>query len=163
MIGLPELERNLQKLAHEVDSLEFENGLLGVARVLRDELKAASPVGPEGRISKKKVFLAGMTVGVEGVEKSGNLKSSWRAKRFKVIRRGTPAVFVAGDRKIGPHAQLVEFGHGAGPAGSPGGAAPPHPFVRPALDKFKGEYQRLVATMLREKFGKFDIDTAGSL
>jgi HK97 gp10 family phage protein len=157
ILGLPELDRNLQNLAREVDSDDFETELLKIGGILRDNLKAASPVGPPGRHSKKAIKLAGLTVGNEITERSGNLKKSWRAKKFKSKRKGNPATFVANERKLAPHAQLVEFGHG-GPH-----PAPPHPFVRPTVDKFKGEYSRLVQTMLREKFGKVHIDTAGSL
>lgn len=42
-----------------------------------------------------------------------------------------PSVIVGVDRKKAPHAHLVEFGHG-GPH-----PAPPHPYLRPALDAVK--------------------------
>ncbi len=147
IIGLAALDKNIQALIREVDSEEFVNGILKIGAVLRDELKAASPIGPPGS-SKKTVKLGGMTVGTESVTTQGNLKKSWRAKKFRDKRPGGPAIWVANERKLAPHAHLVEFGHG-GPH-----PAPAHPFVRPTLDRFRGKYAGMVATMLREKFGK---------
>lgn len=147
ILGLDALERNMQALAREVDSDDFVNALQGIGGTLRDQLKAASPIGPTGRMRKKGLFVAGMKVGEESIEKSGSLKRSWKSKKFKRKTQGSPAVFVAVDRKQAPHAHLVEFGHG-GPH-----PAPAHPFVRPTVDKFKSEYPRLVTAALREKLG----------
>jgi hypothetical protein len=89
-----------------------------------------------------------MVVGKETIELSGGLKKSWKAKKPKDKRPGNPSVFVAVDRKLGPHGHLVEFGHG-GPH-----PAPAHPFVRPTMDRFRGKYAGLMVAMLRDKFGK---------
>lgn len=146
IIGLDALDRNMQALAREVDSDDYVNALQGIGGTLRNQLKAASPIGPT-RIRKKGLFAAGMKVGDETVDEAGRLKRSWKSKKFKRKTQGNPAVFVAVDRKQAPHAHLVEFGHG-GPH-----PAPAHPFVRPTVDKFKSEYPRLVTAALREKLG----------
>lgn len=65
--------------------------------------------------------------------KTGNLKKSIRAKKSKFEDGGWIVISTA------PHAHLVEYGHGGK---SP---APPHPFLRPALDKN--------ISNAREKFG----------
>ncbi len=63
--------------------------------------------------------------------KTGRLKRSIRAKESKFDDGGWIVVATA------PHAWLVEHGHG-GPH-----PAPPHPFLRPALDKNINEARRL--------------------
>jgi HK97 gp10 family phage protein len=147
ILGLPELDKNIQALIREIDSDEFVTGMLQVGAVLRDELKNASPIGPVSN-SKKQVKLNGISVGTELTNTQGNLKKSWREKKFKSKRIGNPAVWVANDRKTAPHAHLVEYGHGGIHP------APAHPFVRPTIDRFKGKYAGLVATMLRERFNR---------
>lgn len=147
ILGLAELDANLQKLARQVDEPEFIDGLMGIAVIFRNKLKANTPV-LKYRKTKRKIKLSNMIVGEETVKLSGDLKKSWKAKRFKTKSKGNPAVFVAIDRKFGPHGHLVEFGHG-GPH-----SAPPHSFVRPVVDAFKNEFPLKVAVMLREKFGK---------
>ena len=54
---------------------------------------------------------------------TGNLKKGIRAKKSKYDGGGWIVLGTA------PHSHLVEYGHG-GPR-----PAPPHPFLRPALDK----------------------------
>ena len=54
---------------------------------------------------------------------TGNLKKGIRAKKSKYEDGGWIVLGTA------PHSHLVEYGHG-GPR-----PAPPHPFLRPALDK----------------------------
>jgi hypothetical protein len=148
VLGLDALDHNMKALISQVDSGEFENGLLEIDKMLKEELVANTPVGPAGRTSKKTIFLSGMKVGKQEVAKQGNLKKSWRARKFKDKRPGSPAVWCGIERKLGAHGHLVEFGHG-GPH-----PAPAHPFVRPVVDSFKSAYSGMVATMLREKFGK---------
>jgi HK97 gp10 family phage protein len=62
---------------------------------------------------------------------TGNLKKGIRAKKSKFDDGGWIVVSTA------PHSWLVEYGHG-GPH-----PAPPHPFLRPALDKNIDEARRL--------------------
>lgn len=57
--------------------------------------------------------------------KTGNLRKGIFASRGDENR---PSVLVGVNFKTAPHAHLVEFGHG-GPH-----PAPPHPFMRPAID-----------------------------
>lgn len=122
VIGLPQLSKNLQKLAAMIDSEVVEKGLLKIGGELRRN--AAS------RARKK----------------TGNLKLSHKSKRFRNKIKGAPATFVAIDYRKGPHAHLVEFGHG-GPA-----PAPPHPFFRPAVDEFKTGYESKCGNMLKSIF-----------
>jgi len=80
---------------------------------------------------------------------SGNLSAAVVVKRFANQRKGAPAVFVAIDRRIAPHAHLVEYGHG-GP-----NPAPPHPFFRPAIDGFRmkvgGQIKAAIQNALRKR------------
>ena len=62
---------------------------------------------------------------------TGTLKKSIRAKKSKFEDGGWIVQATA------PHAFLVEYGHG-GPK-----PAPPHPYLRPALDKNINEASRL--------------------
>lgn len=121
--GLPELSKNLQELAKMIDGDAVESGLLKIGGELRRVVRARAPRG-----------------------KTGNLIRSQVSKKFRNKIKGAPATFVAVNYGLGPHAHLVEFGHG-GPA-----PAPPHPFFRPAVDSFKTGYEGKVATMLKKKF-----------
>ena len=69
------------------------------AKMLVDEIKSRAPKGP-----------------------TGNLK---RSPKVKVMKGYPPLVLAAIDRKIAPHAHLLEFGTVK---------MSPHPFFRPAID-----------------------------
>ncbi len=62
---------------------------------------------------------------------TGALSRSLVSKPFSKQRKGEPAVFVAVDYAIAPHAHLVEFGHG-GPK-----PAAPKPFFRSVVHAWK--------------------------
>ncbi|MDD5533787.1 MAG: HK97 gp10 family phage protein [Syntrophales bacterium] len=146
--GLDDLSANIQALIKQVDGDEVESGLLEIAKVLHGRIRARAPIGPRRR-KKVEVKMLGFSLGTDMLDvKPGALRKAWRAKKFKTKWPGVPAVFVAPHYKLAPHAHLVEYGHG-GPH-----PAPPHPYARPEVDAFKSEYPRLVAKMLREKFGK---------
>ena len=101
--GLSQLNRALQKLAKSTNKDDTGKLLLKNAGVIRDRIRAKAPRGP-----------------------TGNLK---RSPVAKLLPSGNTAI--AGvDRKIAPHAGLVEFGtsHSA-----------PHPFFRPAIDESAGK------------------------
>ena len=85
--GYEKLKRKFRRLIEVVDERKMETGLMNPARRLKDELSRNAPQGP-----------------------TGNLKRSPVAKKFRRKIKSSPAVFVAIDRKIAPHAHLVEFG-----------------------------------------------------
>lgn len=103
--GIDQLEKQVKQMLKEMGK-EKANLLLGQARLIRDRIKEKAPVG-----------------------ETGNLK----AAAYAAARPETttyPVTAFAGIRpRKAPHGHLVEFGHG-GPH-----PAPPHPFVRPAIDE----------------------------
>jgi len=85
--GLPELEKKFKHLTEIIDDRKIVTGLLNVAKIFQEKIKAAAPKGP-----------------------TLNLVKSVIVKKFRIKIKGAPAVFVAIDRKIAPHAHLVEYG-----------------------------------------------------
>lgn len=148
ILGLGSLQANMERLARDIDGGDLENGFLEIGKMLKDRLKENTPVGKSVKKKKRRILFQGIQVGEEEINMRGALKKSWRAKKFKGKKPGSPAVFVAMDRKVAAYGSNVEFGHG-GPH-----PAPAHPFVRPVVDNFKNEYPLRVAMMIREKFGK---------
>ncbi len=120
ILGLKELEDRFGKLELILDDRDMENAFLAAARKFRDRARQRVRV------------------------KRGNLKKGIVAKRFRNKIKGQPAAFAAIDRRIAPHAHLVERGHG-GP-----NPAPAHPFWRPTLDEFANgnEVEQEVAAAL---------------
>jgi len=81
------------------------------------------------------------------VGKTGNLRRGIVAHKFR--RAGESISFAAIDFRIAPHAHLIEFGHG-GPH-----PAPPHPFFRPVVNRYKGDkYKNKVMSVLKQKIKK---------
>ncbi|MBU1067476.1 HK97 gp10 family phage protein [Patescibacteria group bacterium] len=113
--GLNELNAKFSALSKAVDSDELQERIFQAAKIIGDEAIRRAPRG-----------------------ETGNLKSSIVAKKFKKVRPGQPAAFVGIDYSVGPHAHLVEFGHG-GPQ-----PAPAHPFFRPAWDSKKKEAEKII-------------------
>lgn len=101
--GMDQLNKNLEKLVKATDKKHNGEILIKQAEKIRDRIIARVPEGP-----------------------SGNLKRSPVAKLMP--EKGTyPAIAIAGiDRKIAPHAHLIEFGTSKMPA---------RPFFRPAVDE----------------------------
>lgn len=85
--GLGPLKQEFKALAEMPKSKAVEIGLLRAAKKLRNKVRAAAPMGP-----------------------TGNLRRSIIAKSFKQKSENNPAVFIAIDSKIAPHAYWVEFG-----------------------------------------------------
>jgi len=103
--GIEELTEKAEKIAVSVSNKNMGEGLLKQAEMVRDRLKQRAPLGP-----------------------TGNLRRSPMAKLMPE-KSNFPAIAIAGiDRKIAPHAHLVEFGtsHSA-----------PNPFFRPTIDEMK--------------------------
>jgi len=109
LIGLDALIKEFSKLKQVPDTKKIESELLsGPAASLKNQIKNNAPLGPTGRLKKSIVN-----------------------KPFSRKQKENPKVFVTIDRKMAPHAHLVEFGH-KGPH-----PAPPHPFFRPVVDSQK--------------------------
>lgn len=69
-------------------------------------------------------------------DKTGNLRKSIRLKKSKFEDGGYIVKATGGGGEKGYHAHLVEFGHVMFVNGHPTGKrVPPHPFLRPALEK----------------------------
>ncbi len=103
--GFTKLQKKFKDLIEVLDGRELLKAMMKPARSLRNEIKRRASRGP-----------------------TGNLKRSPVAKRFRRKVRGEPAVFVAIDRKIAPHAHLVEFGTVRMAA---------KPFFRPTYDRMQ--------------------------
>jgi HK97 gp10 family phage protein len=100
--GVPDLEKQFMKLFHRLDPDEVQPIFLGSAKIISDEIKQRAPRGP-----------------------TGNLKKACKPKKWKTFGDYRTIVLAVVDRKIAPHAHLVEYGHAKAPA---------HPFFRPAVD-----------------------------
>jgi len=85
--GLPLLVAQFKQIAQSVEAQEMENRLLEVGEDLRNKIQREVPKG-----------------------ETKNLFNSIVCKKFERKIKGNPAVFVAVDRKIAPHAHLVEYG-----------------------------------------------------
>lgn len=127
LIGVKELEAQLGRINKSLDNAAKQS-LLNQAEMVRDKIREKAPEGP-----------------------TGNLKRSPVAKLLS-SRSGYPFIAIAGiDRKIAPHAHLVEFGGSNirtpkktkvlfdkdtgqffGTEVSP---MPAHPFFRPAIQE----------------------------
>lgn len=106
IIGDQELIKELKALAHPNSFGDrIQKKLLEGAIGLRDKIRAAAPLGkphPQSVFGKR----AGTTRMVGG----GALRRGIVAKKYKYYTPGNPAVFVAIDMRIAPHAYLVEYG-----------------------------------------------------
>jgi HK97 gp10 family phage protein len=103
LIGIENVTKKFAIVAKAIDRAGKES-ILKQAQFIRDRIREKAPQG-----------------------ETGNLKRSVIAKVLPE-RANWPHLAIAGiDRKIAPHAGLVEYGH-AGPH-----PAPPHPFFRPAV------------------------------
>jgi HK97 gp10 family phage protein len=109
--GVGQMLNNLEKLEKAVQK-EAGNSAMKSAEEIRDRIRQNAPLGP-----------------------TGNLKRSPVARKYGNVA-------IAGvDRKIAPHAHLVEFGTSRAPA---------HPFFRPAVSSKKNR----VAENFREDIGR---------
>ena len=109
--GKEELDRKLKKMAESIGYENMEKILMESAVEVRNALKEAAPVGP-----------------------TGNLRRSMIAK---AMPKGSVPVVIAGiDRKIAPHAHLVEFGTVKMSA---------KPFFRPTWDRLRTKVNKDIA------------------
>lgn len=110
--GLDEALRRVTSLKKSLEPQKVETVLMKAARVVKDEVKTRAPQGPTGR-----------------------LKKAVKAKKGKRRGRLVTSALAAVDRKIAPHADLVERGTRRGPA---------KPYFRPGVD---ASHQRAVDTV----------------
>ena len=117
--GLDKLEANVKKINDSVDKEQTGKILIKQAEIIRDRIRDKAPQGP-----------------------TGNLKRSPVAKLMPE-NASYPAIAIAGiDRKIAPHAHLVEFGTSRAPA---------HPFFRPAVDECQRQVMNNIKNELKDK------------
>jgi len=88
--GMNQLLKDFQALGDALADKEMENELLGIGNNLKRRIKSEAPKGPTRRLKRSII--------------SSRFKK--KSRKFK----HNPATFVAVDRKIAPHAHLVEFG-----------------------------------------------------
>ena len=94
--GIENMRDTLERLRKSTGQDKLNEAAYKQAEVIRDRIESYAPVG-----------------------ETGNLKRSPVAKKLDKV------AIAAIDRKIAPHAHLVEFGTSHSPA---------HPFFRPAID-----------------------------
>lgn len=84
-------------------------------------------------------------------EKTGKLKKSVKAKKLQRWGNNPAPSIAAIDRKIAPHAHLVEYGHDLVKNGKVIGRVKAYPFYRPALDEEGPKILRGVTAALQKK------------
>lgn len=112
--GMQRLESQIKKMVDAVGYDKVEDVLFDKAEQVRDAIQARTPVGPTGRLKRSPV-----------------------AKRMP---KGQYPMVIAGiDRKVAPHAHLVEFGtvHMAA-----------QPFMRPAWDGLRDKLEEEIGEEL---------------
>jgi len=102
--GMEQLKANSEKLAKEARKAASAS-VLRQAEMVRDAIRTKAPQGP-----------------------TGNLKRSAIAKLMPEKGEYPPIAIAGIDRRIAPHAGIVEFGSSRAPA---------HPYFRPAVDETK--------------------------
>lgn len=80
--------------------------------------------------------------------KTGNLLASVGRHKWQGSAKGEGSQIVGPIGPSGPHAGLVEFGHGGI------NPAPAHPFVRPAADQARDEAQAAISHYLQTYLGR---------
>mgnify|MGYP001074446361 CR=1 FL=1 len=89
--GIESLNKMLKKIGDEQRGIFKKKALRAIlydgAKEIAEEVRSRTPVGP-----------------------TGNLRRSVKAKQFDILPTHGPAAFAAIDRKIAPHAHLIEFG-----------------------------------------------------
>jgi len=105
--GILETTNALKQLSNSLKGKAMGNNLLKQAEIIAEDARDRAPLGP-----------------------TGNLKRSLHAKLLE-DKTGFPKVAIAAvDRKIAPHAHLIEFGTSKMSA---------RPFFRPAVDAHGGK------------------------
>lgn len=110
--GLEELNNQIKKLAASLSAEAVEPLLLQGATVIADDMRSRVRVGP-----------------------TGNLRRSIGAKQLKRVDKNPAPAIAAVDRKIAPHAHLIDRGTSRAPA---------YPFMRPAVDNKGSEVANMI-------------------
>jgi HK97 gp10 family phage protein len=120
--GLDVFAAKVNDLVKATDNKHVGEIIIKQAEVIRDRIQQKAPQGP-----------------------TGNLKRSPIAKLMP-NKSNYPVIAIAGiDRKIAPHAGLVEFGTSRAPA---------HPFFRPAVDECSGKVMDGIKDDLKKNIEK---------
>ena len=121
----------------------FEKTLLALAKALPND--KVEPVMMEGA---KVIAAAAKAKAPQG--HTGNLKKGVKAKFLRQIGNYPRSAAAAVDRKIAPHAYIIEYGTKPRyqKSGRYTGIGPAIPFFRPAVDTNKGRIQEEVITKL---------------
>jgi HK97 gp10 family phage protein len=125
---MKELQRGLNNILVDIAGNSREAGK-ALKEVLRD---AAEPIKQDA------IALAPF--------KTGRLRRAIFASRGD---KSKSSAIVGVNHKIAPHAHLVEFGH-AGPH-----PAPPHPFMRPAIEKNRASTRNIIANGVGDIIKKY--------
>lgn len=102
--GIPETTAKLKQLSSRLDGKAMGDNLLKQAQMIAEDARNRAPLGP-----------------------TGNLKRSLHARMLGKKLRYPQMAIAAVDRKIAPHAHLIEFGTSRMSA---------RPFFRPAVDAY---------------------------
>ena len=125
--GKEAFEKTLLALAKSLPNDKVEPVMMEGAKVIAAAAKAKAPQGPTGK-----------------------LKKAVKAKFLRQIGNYPRSAAAAVDRKIAPHAYIIEYGtkprHQK--SGRYTGIGPAIPFFRPAVDTNKGRIQEEVITKL---------------
>jgi len=125
--GKEAFEKTLLALAKALPNDKVEPVMMEGAKVIAAAAKAKAPQGP-----------------------TGNLKKGVKAKFLRQIGNYPRSAAAAVDRKIAPHAYIIEYGTKPRyqKSGRYTGIGPAIPFFRPAVDTNKGRIQDEVITKL---------------
>jgi len=125
--GKEAFEKTLLALAKSLPNNKVEPLMLEGAKVIAAVAKAKAPQGPTGK-----------------------LKKAVKAKLLKQISNYPRSAAAAVDRKIAPHAYIIEYGTKPRyqKSGRYTGIGSAQPFFRPAVDTNKGRIQDEVITKL---------------
>jgi HK97 gp10 family phage protein len=124
--GLDALTAQLQELAKSVGPEKAEPVLQGAADIIAWRVRQLAPQGP-----------------------TGHLKEAVITKVLERRGPGPAPAIAAVDRKIAPHADLVERGHALVRKGEVIGNVPAHPFFRPGVDEMAAEATQYVVDNLQ--------------
>jgi len=100
--GIMETVKVLDEISNSLKGKAMDKTLLKEAEIIAEDARDRAPLGP-----------------------TGNLKRSLHAKMLDEKTRFPHVAIAAVDRKIAPHAWIIEFGSSRAPA---------HPYLRPAID-----------------------------
>lgn len=120
--GLDDLNKQLESIATSLDADAVEPILFEGAQTIAGDMLQRAPRGP-----------------------TGNLKRSIGAKTLRRRDKNPAPSIAAVDRKIAPHAHLVEFGTSKMSA---------RPFMRPAVDSQGGKVAKQVEEGLQRLIGE---------